>query len=117
MVEASGCFPGSPSIDPQTGLPNSFMVWWQPAYTNTIGPYWPDNDELPGGQNYTGQYVLPQIGINPAQANPNLCQTYHSAMVVALMDGSVRKISPSLSQRTWTNALNPADGQVMGPDW
>ncbi|HTU91911.1 MAG TPA: DUF1559 domain-containing protein [Gemmataceae bacterium] len=117
MTEASGCFPGYPSIDPTTGVPNSFMVWWFQAYPNTIGPYWPDNDELPGGQNYTGQYALPQIGINSMQANPNLCQTYHSAMVVSLMDGSVRKISPGLSQLTWTNALNPSDGQVLGSDW
>jgi prepilin-type N-terminal cleavage/methylation domain-containing protein len=117
MVEASGCFPGFPSIDPTTGLPNSFMVWWFPAYPNTIGPYWPDNDELPGGQNYNGQYALPQIGINPMDANPNLCQTYHSVMVVAMMDGSVRSVGPGISQTTWTNALNPNDGQVLGADW
>jgi prepilin-type N-terminal cleavage/methylation domain-containing protein len=117
LVEASGCFPGFPAIDPTTGLPNSFMVWWFPAYPNTIGPYWPDLDQLPGGQNYTGQYALPQIGINPMQANPNLCQSYHTVMNVALMDGSVRGISASLSQATWTNALNPADGQVLGSDW
>jgi hypothetical protein len=38
-------------------------------------------------------------------------------MNVALMDGSVRKVSASVSQQTWTNALNPADGQVLGSDW
>ena len=117
ITEASGCFPGFPAIDPTTGLPNSFMVWWFPAYPNTIGPYWPDNDQLPGGQNYTGQYALPQIGITAMQANPNFCQCYHVVMNLALMDGSVRKISPSLSQLTWSNALNPADGQVLGADW
>ena len=36
---------------------------------------------------------------------------------VALMDGSVRKVSATVSQQTWTNALNPADGQVLGSDW
>lgn len=117
MVEASGCFPGYPSIDPATGLPNSFMVWWFQAYPNTIGPYWPDVDQLPGGQNYTGQFALPQIGVNPTKADPNLSQCYHSVMVVALMDGSVRKISNGLSQLTWTLALTPADGQVLGSDW
>jgi prepilin-type N-terminal cleavage/methylation domain-containing protein len=117
IVEASGCFPGYPSIDPTTGVPNSFMTWWYVAYPNTIGPYWPDPDQLPGQQNYTGQYALPQIGTTPTQANPNLAQCYHQVMVLALMDGSVRKISPSLSQTTWTNALNPADGQVLGSDW
>ena len=117
MVEASGCFPGFPAIDPTTGLPNSFMVWWLPAYPNTIGPYWPDNDQLPAGQNYTGQYALPQIGINPIEANPNLCQCYHAAMNVGLMDGSVRKISPAISQTTWSSALDPTEPAVLGSDW
>jgi hypothetical protein len=49
--------------------------------------------------------------------NPNLCQSYHQNMNVALMDGSVRKVSPALSQLTWTYALNPSDGQVLGADW
>jgi hypothetical protein len=38
-------------------------------------------------------------------------------MNIALMDGSVRTISVELSQKTWSNALNPADGQVLGSDW
>jgi hypothetical protein len=38
-------------------------------------------------------------------------------MNVALMDGSVRKITPALSQTTWTYALLPADGLVLGTDW
>jgi prepilin-type N-terminal cleavage/methylation domain-containing protein len=118
MVEASGCFPGYPSIDSTTGLPNSFMVWWFVAYPNTIGPYWPDNDQLPGGQNYTGQYALPQIGVNPMKADPNLCQSYHTGVMnIGLMDGSVRNVSGGLSLATWTNALNPADGQPLGSDW
>jgi prepilin-type N-terminal cleavage/methylation domain-containing protein len=117
LLEASGCFPGFPSIDPTTGLPNSFMTWWYMAYPNTIGPYWPDPDQLPGQPNYTGLYAVPQIGINQMQANPNLAQCYHSAMNVAMMDGSVRKVYASISQQTWTNALNPGDGQVLGSDW
>ncbi len=117
IVEASGCFPGFPSTDPTTGLPNSFMTWWLPAYPNTIGPYWPDPDQLPGQENYTGSYLLPQIGISSMNANPNLAQCYHPIMNLALMDGSVRKITPALSQTTWTNALNPDDGQGLGPDW
>ncbi len=117
IVEASGCFPGFPAIDPTTGLPNSFMTWWFPAYPNTIGPYWPDPDQLPGQENYTGSYVLPQIGISPMNANPNLAQCYHNVMNLALMDGSVRTISASLTQTTWTNALNPADGNPPGAGW
>ena len=94
------------------------MTWPYSAYPNTYGSYWPNPDELPGQANYTGLYALPQIGITPMQADPNLCQSYHpGVMNIALMDGSVRTITADLSQRTWSNALNPADGQVLGPDW
>jgi prepilin-type N-terminal cleavage/methylation domain-containing protein len=117
MVEASGCFPGYPTVDPQTGTLESYMTWHWPAYPNSFGPYWPNPDELPGQPNYSGLFALPQINVKAMQADPNLSQSYHPVMVVALMDGSVRKISAGLSQTTWTYALNPADGQVLGPDW
>jgi prepilin-type N-terminal cleavage/methylation domain-containing protein len=117
IVEASGCFPGYPAVDPQTGTTESYMTWMWPAYPNTFGPYWPNPDELPGQPHYTGLFPLPQIGVSPMKADPNLSQCYHSVMVVALMDGSVRNISASLSQVTWTYALHPADGQVLGSDW
>jgi prepilin-type processing-associated H-X9-DG protein len=38
-------------------------------------------------------------------------------MNVALVDGSVRFISSSISQQTWTAALLPRDGQPLGSDW
>lgn len=117
MVEASGCFPGYPTVDPQTGTLTSYMTWHWPAYPNSFGPYWPDPDQLPGQPNYTGLYRLPQIQVTPMQADPNLSQCYHPSMNVALMDGSVRKVPASISQQTWTNALNPADGQILGSDW
>ncbi len=117
IVEASGCFPGYPAVDPQTGTLESYMTWDWPAYPNSFGPYWPNPDELPGQVNYTGLFPLPQIGINPFQANPNLSQAYHAVMNVALMDGSVRNVTASLSQTTWTAALNPASGQALGTDW
>jgi prepilin-type N-terminal cleavage/methylation domain-containing protein len=117
MVEASGCFPGYPAFDPVSGTSESYMTWDWPAYPNTFGPYWPNPDQLPGQANYKGLFALPQIGVNPMQADPNLSQCYHQVMNVALMDGSVRTVSTALSQQTWTSALNPADGQVLGNDW
>ena len=110
-------FPATRGLDPLTGTATSYMTWHWPAYPNSFGPYWPDPDQLPGQANYTGLYILPQIGLNPMKMDPNLCQCYHMVMNVALMDGSVRNVSPSLSQQTWTNALNPADGQALGGDW
>ncbi len=117
VVETSGCFPGYPTVDPQSGTTENYMTWDYPAYPNTFGPYWPNPDELPGQSNYTGSFPLPQIGVTPTLANPNLCQSYHTVMNIALMDGSVRQISSGLSLTTWSNALNPADGQVLGSDW
>jgi prepilin-type N-terminal cleavage/methylation domain-containing protein len=117
IVEASGCFPGFPAINPQTGTSESYMTWHWPAYPNQFGPYWPNPDELPGQANYTGLFPMPQINVNVMLADPNLSQSYHTVMNVALMDGSVRNISATLSQKTWTNALNPTDGQVLGSDW
>jgi hypothetical protein len=38
-------------------------------------------------------------------------------MNVGIMDGSVRKISPGVSQQTWTYALNPSQPAVLGSDW
>jgi len=117
IMEASGCFPGFPAVNPQTGTSESYMTWHWPAYPNSFGPYWPNPDQLPGQPNYTGVYILPQIAVSPMLADPNLSQCYHVIMNVGLMDGSVRKIGTDLSQVTWTNALNPADGLVLGTDW
>jgi hypothetical protein len=48
------------------------------------------------------------------QANPNLCQSFHSILNVALMDGSVRKITASISQTVWSQAINPNDRGPLG---
>jgi hypothetical protein len=88
-----------------------------PAYPNTIGPYWPNPDELPGQPNYAGKYPLPQINVSSVNADPTLCQSYHTVMNLAMMDGSVRQITASLTMTTRTNALNPDDGQILGSDW
>jgi prepilin-type N-terminal cleavage/methylation domain-containing protein len=118
LVETSGCFPGFPTLNAQSGTPENFMSWPYPAYPNTMGPYWPNPDELPGQPNYKGFFPSPQFGVTPQKADPNLCQSYHTGVMnIGLMDGSVRNISAGLSTATWSNALDPADGQVLGTDW
>jgi prepilin-type N-terminal cleavage/methylation domain-containing protein/prepilin-type processing-associated H-X9-DG protein len=42
---------------------------------------------------------------------------HRGGMNVGLCDGSVRQVSPSVSQATWTYALLPKDGGVLGSDW
>ena len=45
-------------------------------------------------------------------------QSGHTGVMnVCLGDGSVRMVSPAVSQTTWTFALLPRDGQVLGDDW
>jgi prepilin-type N-terminal cleavage/methylation domain-containing protein len=62
--------------------------------------------------------ILPQI--KPTQATCNPC-TLHGMWAGGIMcglgDGSVRLVSGGISQLTWSNATNPADGNVLGSDW
>jgi prepilin-type N-terminal cleavage/methylation domain-containing protein len=116
IFETAGSYPGYPTLDPQSGTYENIMAWSYPAYPNTYGPYWPNPDELVGQRNYTGSYALPQIGVAAMQANPNLCQSFHSIMNLAMMDGSVRKIGPGINQRVWSQAINPNDGGPLG-EW
>jgi hypothetical protein len=58
--------------------------------------------------------VVPASGA----CDPTLPQTPHFAgMTVALADGSVRTILPSISQFTFWAAVTPAGGEVLGADW
>jgi hypothetical protein len=38
-------------------------------------------------------------------------------MLVARGDGSVRTLSPGMSETTYWAAVTPAGGEVAGPDW
>jgi hypothetical protein len=38
-------------------------------------------------------------------------------MLVALCDGSVRTVAPTVSQYTFWAACTPAGGEVLGSDW
>jgi prepilin-type N-terminal cleavage/methylation domain-containing protein/prepilin-type processing-associated H-X9-DG protein len=58
-----------------------------------------------------------------ANPDPSLCdnwraQSGHSGgMNVCLADGSIRFVTPRISQTSWTYAMLPNDGQVVGSDW
>jgi prepilin-type N-terminal cleavage/methylation domain-containing protein len=50
--------------------------------------------------------------------NPCMLQgLYSSGIQVAMGDGSARLVNSAISQQTWANAVNPADGQTLGSDW
>jgi hypothetical protein len=56
------------------------------------------------------------------QPDGNCCnhyqaQTAHQTFPVAMADGSVHFISPSISSTTWTLLMLPRDGQLIPNDW
>ncbi|HEY7423073.1 MAG TPA: DUF1559 domain-containing protein [Gemmataceae bacterium] len=51
-----------------------------------------------------------QVGMEPSTSHTG-------AMVVGLADGSVRLVGSGVSQTTWYQACNPADGMPLGSDW
>jgi prepilin-type N-terminal cleavage/methylation domain-containing protein len=54
----------------------------------------------------------------PASCNPCMLQApWPGGILVGLGDGSVRLVSTSVSATTWTYAVAPADGNVLGSDW
>jgi prepilin-type N-terminal cleavage/methylation domain-containing protein len=76
-------------------------------------------------ENYNGNYsptitksVTIQTNASPTNCAGNSVQTgTNGYFQVALADGSVHSISGRISSTTWTNAIDPRDGQPMGPDW
>ncbi|HMF19683.1 MAG TPA: DUF1559 domain-containing protein [Gemmataceae bacterium] len=62
--------------------------------------------------------TLPQWAPTDANCNANLLQSYSAGgILVGLGDGSVRTVTPIISLTTWQNAITPADGNLLGPDW
>jgi prepilin-type N-terminal cleavage/methylation domain-containing protein len=58
-----------------------------------------------------------QVQPPPDRCDPWLASTPHSAMNVALADGSVRSLAASMSETTWWAACTPDSGDKLGPDW
>jgi hypothetical protein len=100
-------------------VPTYGGVWFHAG--NDIGPFF----AIPyfGGSLYQGSSSvvnLWQQQPNPWQTacNADLASSGHTAGIqVALGDGSVRFLANGMSQTTWSNACNPADGNVLGSDW
>ena len=119
-VEQSAYYPGASQQQPGygTGNNNNFQFitsWSYPAYFNTYGPHYPNPDFIRLG---IDTYPAPQMGTTTLQANPDTCQSYHTGvMTCALLDGSVRSVSGSVSLATWRRAVHPNDGQPLGSDW
>jgi prepilin-type N-terminal cleavage/methylation domain-containing protein len=71
-----------------------------------------------GGALFSNGNVAFQGGPSAQACNWYVTQGGHTGvMMVALADGSARGVTPAMSVVTWTNACNPNDGNVLGPDW
>jgi prepilin-type N-terminal cleavage/methylation domain-containing protein len=67
---------------------------------------------------YTSVAQPPQQKPPPNNCNPCMLQAPNSGgTLVGLGDGSVRMVSSGISPVTWANAVQPADGNVLGSDW
>jgi type II secretory pathway pseudopilin PulG len=60
----------------------------------------------------------PQVRPEQKQCDPSLPQTPHAAGIqMALADGSVRTVAPSISAKTWWAACTPDGGEILGSDF
>ena len=58
---------------------------------------------------------MPFVG-NAGNCDPTRAATSHDAIVVGLVDGSVRTLSPSISGSVWWALVTPAGGEVLSLD-
>lgn len=70
-----------------------------------------------GGEDLVPPELMPQLGANQKSCEPAAYQAFGRALQVGLWDGSVRAIGPGISRETWTRALLPDDGRLLGDDW
>ncbi len=90
---------------------------------NSASPaYWDNNVACWGNPfNYGGATVLttlPQFQPSASACQPANTQGFYSGgMMVGLGDGSIRLLSSGVSPLTFSEAMFPNDGQVLGADW
>jgi prepilin-type processing-associated H-X9-DG protein len=59
-----------------------------------------------------------QSRATPTDCDSARTQALHDGVMnVAMADGSVRALSPALTETTWKAACTPAGGEVLGSDW
>jgi type II secretory pathway pseudopilin PulG len=59
-----------------------------------------------------------QVAPPQSECDPRLAQTPHTGgMLAALCDGSVRSLTPGMSESTYWAAVTPAGGEILGNDW
>jgi hypothetical protein len=102
-------FPAAEPPFPPGRSPMHFPMGFPDGTANTIliveatdAVTWTKPDELP----YDPNKPLPSLGLRPG-----------GPFAAALADGEIRRIAPTISERTLRAAITPADGDVLGADW
>ncbi len=129
LVNAWAC--GAPLVEAPAFAAFPIAGTWNGDYVGHFTPYVPLQVNAQGqvvGQGPTySTGTTPQATSRPVpfQSQPSAAacdrsipQTPHTGgMVTALGDGSVRTVSPSISQLTFWSAVTPSGGEVLGSDW
>jgi prepilin-type N-terminal cleavage/methylation domain-containing protein len=102
---------------------NGFLPNACPVYSAFAVTFW-DIPPIPLSANMIsiGPKSKPMFSPTPytgpsSQCDPRLASTAHAAMQTAMMDGSVRGISPGITGSTWWAAVTPGGGEAMPNDW
>jgi len=108
------------------GRPNGSNTWGTAWGHPADDAYWPTfariNSWWTSDTNAAGYRLFPIPQVNPRDAQ---CETWQfraqghqqAGTLVGLGDGSVRLVSATISEQTWSNAVLPNDGLVLGVDW
>ncbi|MBN9118171.1 MAG: DUF1559 domain-containing protein [Planctomycetes bacterium] len=117
-IQVSGAIGGNAwSIYAHTEY-SPYFAWNHSSYlSGSANPYLVNWNQPP-----MIQPVLPVTSTPLPITDPNVCDvsrpsTPHSSCQVAMLDGSVRGVSGSISQTTWLSAILPADGVPLGSNW
>jgi prepilin-type N-terminal cleavage/methylation domain-containing protein len=122
LEEQIACYPASFGTGGFSGE-EAYNTWAWPAVGTkglaggaTYGPYSPDPAYCPGGALYGSNFPLPQSG-DPDSISTTTFSSAHPGIINAsMMDGSVRVIKTTISQRVWNSILVPNDGGIISSD-
>jgi hypothetical protein len=100
------------------GMCNTLIFTEKLALCGSGGTVWGQTDPdyyQPAFAAWTTQIF--QIRPSPSECDPRRASTPFNALNVTIADGSVRPLSPHMSQETWWAACTPDGGEVMQSDW
>ncbi|WP_246524784.1 DUF1559 family PulG-like putative transporter [Gemmata palustris] len=96
-------------------VPNGTTNYWWYSMDNAACP----NGGRCNGPSYLATTTSPVFTTQPPQTalwdRPNAYNA--SGVQVAMLDGSVRSVTTSITPATWYTANHPSDGGVLGSDW